>query len=182
MGLLDQVLGGVMGGGMAGGGRRGGRSPVVNALLIALAAKAAQHYMATRKQLPQSGGAAAGQPQPGGAAGGGLLGGLLGGLTGGLTGGGLGDLLEQFNRTGHGATAKSWVDPGQNQPIAPGELEAALGAENIDELAKETGMPRQALLSELAETLPDAVDELTPEGRLPTDEELGRYAALDRPG
>ena len=33
------------------------------------------------------------------------------------------------------------------------------------------GLPRQQLLSELSEELPDAVDQFTPDGRLPTEQE-----------
>jgi uncharacterized protein YidB (DUF937 family) len=33
-------------------------------------------------------------------------------------------------------------------------------------------LPRQQLLSELSEELPDAVDHFTPDGRLPTEQEV----------
>jgi uncharacterized protein YidB (DUF937 family) len=39
-------------------------------------------------------------------------------------------------------------------------------------LEQQTGMPRQQLLSELSEELPDAVDRFTPHGHLPTEEEV----------
>jgi uncharacterized protein YidB (DUF937 family) len=38
--------------------------------------------------------------------------------------------------------------------------------------AKVVRMPRQQLLSELSDHLPDAVDQFTPDGRLPTHEEV----------
>jgi uncharacterized protein YidB (DUF937 family) len=40
--------------------------------------------------------------------------------------GGLGGLLEKRRTAGHGEIVKSWLGPGQNQPIEPGQLGAAL--------------------------------------------------------
>jgi uncharacterized protein YidB (DUF937 family) len=113
--------------------------------------------------------------QAGGAQGGGLgglLGGLLaGGAAGSVLSGGLGDLLKQFQQNGHGEVADSWVSPGPNRQIAPNDLAAALGADQIDQLTSRTGMSREQLLQDLSDELPDAVDGFTPEGRVPTEDE-----------
>ncbi|NEX91961.1 YidB family protein, partial [Caulobacter sp. 17J65-9] len=106
--------------------------------------------------------------------GGGLPGGL-GGVLAGLGGAGaLGALVEQFGKNGHGGLIDSWIGRGQNQQIAPHQLAEALGPHTVDELEVETGLGREQLLSELSDELPDAVDKLTPEGRLPNDHEIGR--------
>jgi len=47
-----------------------------------------------------------------------------------------------------------------------------LTEEQIAFLTERTGMSRQELLSGLSQRLPQVVDELTPEGRLPTPEEM----------
>jgi uncharacterized protein YidB (DUF937 family) len=116
----------------------------------------------------------------GGAAGGGGLGDLLRGPLGGILGGaaagsvlsgGLGDLVKRLQENGHGEAADSWVQPGPNKQIAPGDLGAALGADEIAQLTSRTGMSREQLLSELSNELPGAVDEFTPHGRLPTEDE-----------
>jgi uncharacterized protein YidB (DUF937 family) len=109
--------------------------------------------------------------------GGGFGGGLGGRATGldGILGGGLGSLIERFSRSGHGDFMDSWIGTGENRRITPGELHHALGDDTIDALAEETGMPRPELLSELSETLPDVVNHLTPEGRLPDENEMGRW-------
>jgi uncharacterized protein YidB (DUF937 family) len=104
---------------------------------------------------------------------GGSLGGLL---SGGALSGGLKDLLERFRQNGQEKTAQSWVSTGPNQAIAPDELERALGEERMQWLMEQTGMPKDQLLAGLSGELPAAVDKLTPAGRLPTDEELGRDA------
>jgi uncharacterized protein YidB (DUF937 family) len=97
-------------------------------------------------------------------------------LSGGALGGGLKDLLDHFRQSGHEDKAESWVSSGPNKPIAPQELEQALGEERIQWLVDQTGMPREQLLTGLSGELPKAIDKLTPRGRLPTDEELSRDA------
>jgi uncharacterized protein YidB (DUF937 family) len=111
-----------------------------------------------------------GGAMPGGL--GGLLGGLIGGGSSGGGSGGLGGLLDQFRQNGYGDQADSWVGTGQNRQLAPEDLSQALGPDTIDELGQQTGLPREQLLSELSEHLPDAVDQFTPDGRVPTDEEV----------
>ena len=81
--------------------------------------------------------------------------------------GGLGELVEQFRNNGEGATADSWIVDGPNTTINDAQLERAIGKDMIDSLTKQTGLSRQDLLSRLAKTLPDVVDKMTPEGRLP---------------
>lgn len=115
----------------------------------------------------------------GGAAGGGLgdllrgpLGGILGGAAAGsVLSGGLGDLVKRLQENGHGDAADSWVQSRPNKQIAPGDLGAALGADDIAQLTSRTGMSREQLLSELSNELPGAIDEFTPHGRLPTEDE-----------
>ena len=84
------------------------------------------------------------------------------------------DLLDRFRQSGQEDKAQSWVAQGTNKPIAPQELEQTLGDERIQWLMEQTGLPRDELLSGLSRELPEAVDELTPDGRVPTDEELSR--------
>ena len=147
------------------------------AILGLLAWKAVKHLTAGH---PGAAPAPTPAPAPGGATGGGLgdilrgnLGGLLaGGAAGSVISGGLGDLLRQFQQSGHGDTANSWVGPGQNKPIAPGDLAKALGADQINALMSQTGLSREELLSGLSQQLPEAVNHLTPEGRLPTENEV----------
>jgi uncharacterized protein YidB (DUF937 family) len=121
-----------------------------------------------------------GRPGGGGGLGGGGSGGGLGDLLGGLLGGGaagsvlnggLGDLLKQFQQNGQGDVAHSWVGSGPNKAISQDDLASALGTDTLDTLSKQTGMGRGDLLAGLSQHLPRFVDQLTPHGRLPTDEE-----------
>ncbi|WP_160009425.1 YidB family protein [Rhizobium sp. 18055] len=103
---------------------------------------------------------------------GGLLG-NLGGLAGSLGGlGGLGGLLGKLAEAGQGSVADSWVKPGQNEPIAPGNLESALGSQTISDLARQAGISEQELLAQLSRVLPGVVDKLTPQGQLPSQAQI----------
>lgn len=174
MGLLD-VLNGMQNGPRGSSDGKGGMSPLTMALLALLAYKAVKHI--------NTGGAATSAPAPapsgGTVASGGGLGGLLGGLlAGGAAGsvlsGGLGDLMKQFQQSGQGEAANSWVSQGENKAIAPGDLSKALGEEQIGTLMQQSGLSRDELLSGLSRLLPDAVNHLTPNGRLPDEHEASR--------
>jgi uncharacterized protein YidB (DUF937 family) len=103
------------------------------------------------------------------------LGGLFGGAAAGIAlNGGLTNLIKDLQNAGQGHIAQSWVGTGPNQPIAPNDLAAALGGDTLDALAKQTGMARDDLLDGLSRHLPDVIDQLTPQGRLPTAKEAAR--------
>ena len=111
---------------------------------------------------------------PGQAGLGGLLGGLGSGGLGGLLGGGLGELMESFRQQGQGDVAESWVGTGPNKPIAPDQLEQAIGPEVLATLTQQTGLSREELLSRLTTMLPETVDKVTPDGRLPDATDVSR--------
>jgi len=106
------------------------------------------------------------------------LGGMLGGAgsSGGGLGGGLGELLNSFKSAGQSETADSWITPGvPTKGLTPAEVEQAIGSDNLDELATRTGLSRQDLLQRLATSIPETVDKLTPEGRMPSDDQARQF-------
>lgn len=195
MGLLD-VLNGMQNGPRgpskpSTGSDGGGMSPMTMAILALLAWKAVKHFGGSQPGAAPAPGQApspapspktinAGMPGGAGGTGGGIsdllkggLGGLLaGGAAGSVLSGGLGDLMKQLQEGGQGDTAKSWVGKGENKPIAPGDLASALGADQINSIASQAGLSRDDLLKGLSQYLPDVVDHLTPDGRLPDPNEL----------
>ena len=178
-------------GNLFGGGGRGGMSPITMALLGVLAYRTLKGKGRLAEMLGQKPGGApaganplggnAGAPDPRSAGGGGGLGGLLGGLlgggaAGGILSGGLNDLLKQFQQHGQGDKAQSWISTGPNEQVSPKELEQSLGEDRIAWLMQETGLSRQELLDGLSRELPQAVDQLTPDGRIPDEREMQRMA------
>jgi uncharacterized protein YidB (DUF937 family) len=158
---------------LGGGNRgRGGTSPIMLGLMGLLAyrtlkgkGKLADMLGTNQSGANQTGTDAGSVPTSGG------LGGVLGG---GSLGAGLKDLLDRFRQSGQEDKVQSWVSTGANKSIAPNELEQALGEERIQWLMEQTGMPREQLLDGLSGELPQAIDKLTPDGRIPTDEEISR--------
>ena len=171
----------------------GGMSPMTMAILALLAWKAVKHFGGSGQQPSEAAPTPAPRPTqapplpgnvtanlPGGAGGGGLsdllkggLGGLLaGGAAGTVLSGGLGDLLKQLQDKGQGDAASSWVSNGPNKSIEPGDLANALGADQISSLASQSGLSRDDLLQGLSQYLPDVINHLTPDGRLPSSDEL----------
>jgi uncharacterized protein YidB (DUF937 family) len=182
MGLLDVLNGmqnGPRGPSNPSAQGSGGMSPITMAILGLLAYKAVKHLTGGQPGAAPAPGANP-APSAGGGIGGDLggllkggLGGLLaGGAAGSVISGGLGDLLKQFQQNGQGETANSWVSPGPNKPIAPGDLANALGADQINSLMSQSGLSRDDLLAGLSQHLPDVVNHLTPDGRLPTEDEV----------
>ena len=82
---------------------------------------------------------------------------------------GVSELIDRFKQNGQGAAADSWVVSGPNTEISEAQLEKALGSDLIDRLIAQTGLSRETLLARLAQILPEAVDKLTPGGRMPFD-------------
>jgi uncharacterized protein YidB (DUF937 family) len=182
MGLLDVLNGmqnGPRGPSNASAQSSGGMSPMTMAILGLLAYKAVKHLTGSQPgAAPAPSPANTGMPGSGMAGGlgdvlkGGLGGLLAGGAAGSVISGGLGDLLKQFQQSGQGDAANSWVSPGPNKQISPGDLASALGADQISTLASQSGLSRDELLSGLSQHLPGVIDHLTPDGRLPSESEL----------
>ncbi len=114
-----------------------------------------------------------------GAPGGGLLGeiGALFGPNqgGGTVSGGLGELLNRFQGAGRGDAAQSWVSDQPNQPVQPEDMEQAIGDDLLAELQERTGLSRADLVERLATALPDTVNGLTPQGRVPSEDEAEEF-------
>ena len=134
----------------------------------------------------------------GGGSGGGLgdlLGGILGGGSqgggGGLGGnpmlkmllplvasllmnGGLQKILGQLQQNGKGATGRSWVSTGPNEPVDAADIKAALDQGELTKIAQQLGVSEDEAADAVAQVLPDVVDQATPGGELPDDDELDR--------
>jgi uncharacterized protein YidB (DUF937 family) len=108
----------------------------------------------------------------------GLLDGMLGGVIGAealslVKGyiekhGGIQGVVAEFQKTGFGQQASSWVGTGPNIPITADQIQQALGSEKVKELGAKFGIPVDKVAEMLANYLPAAVDKATPDGKLPS--------------
>jgi uncharacterized protein YidB (DUF937 family) len=81
--------------------------------------------------------------------------------------GGLQGLVNQFEQQGLGATVKSWVGTGANQPITPEQVQKGIGTDTVKDMAAKAGISPQDMATKLSAILPKAVDKLTPNGTIP---------------
>jgi len=81
--------------------------------------------------------------------------------------GGLGGLVEKLSQSGLSQQAASWVGTGTNLPVSANQISQALGSGPLADLASKFGIDPQQLSGSLAQYLPDVVNQLTPQGRLP---------------
>ena len=88
--------------------------------------------------------------------------------------GGLSDLIGKLSAGGVSPQVNSWVGHGPNEPVQPGQLGSALGQNVLAELSQRTGMSQQELLSQLSTVLPQIINHMTPNGRMPTLADLER--------
>ena len=161
MGLLETVINSVTHSNSQ-PAAKSGMSPLVKAMLMLLAAKAVSSHFGKDK----SPAAPSATPTP---PSGKIESGVLAGLPS------LDSLLDRFRSHGHDDKVDSWVGSGANKPIAPQELGSALGPETIGQLERESGLPRDQLLGQLSQALPQVVDKLSPDGRLPPPQDRGHW-------
>ena len=94
---------------------------------------------------------------------------LVGGQSGGLNG-----LISQFKSQGLGDIVSSWVGTQKNLPISSDQIKKVLGEDTIKSMATKLGMDTKALTGQLSNLLPQVVDKLTPEGKVPEGDILSK--------
>ncbi|TIQ61700.1 MAG: DUF937 domain-containing protein [Mesorhizobium sp.] len=100
-------------------------------------------------------------------------GGIVDQLSKGVSGTALGDILDRFRTAGAGAKVDSWVGTGPNEPIEPRDVETAIDEETLTALSMQTGLLREELIARITRDLPEAVNKMTPNGKLPAEPTQG---------
>jgi uncharacterized protein YidB (DUF937 family) len=84
--------------------------------------------------------------------------------------------LEKFkqgaDKAGLSDIFDSWVSPGENKPISADQLKQAADPANLQKIANDAGMTVDEAAEELSKALPDVVNTLTPDGVLPSDQQI----------
>jgi uncharacterized protein YidB (DUF937 family) len=75
-------------------------------------------------------------------------------------------IVATLEEAGLGTQVKSWLGDGRNLPISGDQLRAALNNEQVQQIARHLGLPVDAAMNQLAEHLPTAVDQASPNGTL----------------
>ncbi len=81
--------------------------------------------------------------------------------------GGVSGLLDKFKEQGLGDVASSWLGSGENLPISGEQLKSVLGDDIVKTATEQLGVGESETLDTLTSALPNAIDQLTPDGALP---------------
>jgi uncharacterized protein YidB (DUF937 family) len=81
--------------------------------------------------------------------------------------GGIDGLVTKLRDGGLGNEVDSWVSPGDNQPVQPDQIQQALGPDTVQRLSAGSGLDIGQLLPLLAMFLPQIINMLTPNGKVP---------------
>ncbi|MFI9649323.1 YidB family protein [Streptomyces sp. NPDC052040] len=114
------------------------------------------------------GGGQSGQGGQGGA--GKILGALIGAFSGDRTQSNdnpLSGLMDRLSKSGLVEQAQSWIGTGENKPVSGAQIKEALPSETLTQVAEKSGVSTTQAADEIANSLPKAVDKLTPNGKLP---------------
>jgi uncharacterized protein YidB (DUF937 family) len=81
--------------------------------------------------------------------------------------GGLNAIVAKLQQAGLGDQVKSWLGNAQNLPITAEQLQKVLGSDAVKQLAAKYNIPVDQITQILAQQLPKAIDQASPDGKLP---------------
>src|SRR5580698_7203508 len=73
-------------------------------------------------------------------------------------------LVAALEKGGLGPQVQSWLGNGTNMPITADQLKAVLGNSQVQQFARQMGLPVDETLKVLAEYLPQIIDKASPNG------------------
>ncbi|XXN62581.1 YidB family protein [Enterobacter ludwigii] len=93
--------------------------------------------------------------------------------------GGVEVLLQKFQQGGLGQVLNTWIGSGDNQSIGGGDIQNALGQDQLQSLADKLGTDVQGASGTLATLLPQVIDKLSPQGHIETSNTQDLGAMVD---
>jgi uncharacterized protein YidB (DUF937 family) len=81
--------------------------------------------------------------------------------------GGLPGLVQKISAGGLGEQVASWVSTGENLPVSAEQIQAALSSSGLQDIAARFGINTSDVAGQLSNLLPQVVDKLTPDGKIP---------------
>ena len=94
------------------------------------------------------------------------------GLIGHPDAGGLQGLIQKLKEKGLGSVVDSWIGTGENKSVSGDQIQHALGGDFIRQVAEKLGISISEVSGNLARLLPEIIDKLTPNGKLPDGDQL----------
>ena len=88
--------------------------------------------------------------------------------------GGLQGITAKLTSSGMGKQVQSWIGHGDNQPISGSEVQQAVDKGALDQMAQQAGMTPDEAADQVAEALPQMVDQATPQGKMPAEDPFSK--------
>ena len=92
--------------------------------------------------------------------------------------GGLQGLLSNLDQAGLGNQVQSWLGLGTNEPVSADQVKQALGDDQVQQLVNQAGVAPEELSQQVAQVLPQVVDQASPDGKLAAEQSLTPDAFL----
>jgi uncharacterized protein YidB (DUF937 family) len=86
-------------------------------------------------------------------------------------------LTQKLRESGLDEQVSSWIAKGQNLPVVGDQITKALGNDTVAGIARKLGITTEQAADEIAGTLPGVVDEVTPDGELPAQNQVEQRLA-----
>ena len=92
--------------------------------------------------------------------------------------GGLDGVIAQLNKAGLGEKVNSWLGKGANQPLTADEIRSALSDQHLQQIASQLGIPLDQVAGTLAQHLPAAIDQASPNGTVVAPKTMGQAGGV----
>lgn len=86
-------------------------------------------------------------------------------------------VLSKLRSNGMGKQVQSWMGKGHNQPINGADVQRCVDPAMLQQCAQERGMSPKELCGLVAQALPEMVDEVTPDGKMPSQDPFAQGAS-----
>jgi uncharacterized protein YidB (DUF937 family) len=84
--------------------------------------------------------------------------------------GGLDGMMDTLRQKGLAGAVGSWLGPGENQAVSPDQMRDAIGSDRLEAIGREQGMSGDEVAQQLSQNLPNVVNHLSPDGKLPSED------------
>lgn len=88
--------------------------------------------------------------------------------------GGMQGMTSKLSQNGMGQQVQSWIGHGQNQPVSGDQIQSALDPNSINELARQTGQTPEQASSNVAQVLPEMMNQASPQGQMPSEDPFSK--------
>ena len=88
--------------------------------------------------------------------------------------GGLQGLTEKLSNSGMGKQVQSWIGTGDNEPISGQQVQQAVDPNELHTMAQNAGMSDEEASEQLAQAMPQMVNEATPQGQIPQQDPFAK--------